>query len=92
MQGVTCELADGSLMRVRTIPFTQEGFEIALMLDELSQEGIGNTALMKRMLQVCLAGLRLNYPALTERELAAKLDIQSASRIINALRGEEEQL
>ena len=88
LMGTPVDLADGSTVRVRTIPFTDEGYAIARMLDMLSDESCTNEELLDHLLDVCHAGLRLNYPSLEREQLGARLDITSAHAVIAALRGE----
>lgn len=92
LRGNPVTLADGSIVRVPTIPFTQAGFEIARTLDLLGEQNISNEMLLSRMLDACLSGLRLNYPSLKRDDLAAVLDIASAHAVIAALRGETGEL
>lgn len=90
LPGYPVTMADSTTIRVRTIPFTEQGFEIARLLDELTSCTGDNRAVMERMLEACLAGVRLNYPDMTRDRLASMLDIECAHKVIAALRGDVE--
>ncbi|RKY19514.1 MAG: hypothetical protein DRP90_04550 [Planctomycetota bacterium] len=91
LRGTPVRLADGSTVRVRTIPFSPAGYELARKLDALAACEGGNEALLDLMLDVCLDALRLNYPGMEREKLAERLDLESARAVIAALRGEAEE-
>ena len=92
IHGIAVQMKDGSVLRIPTIPFTDEGFELAEKMDSLSDSACSNRSIMKLMLAVCIRGVRLNYPKMSANELAAKLDIETANSILAALRGEVEEV
>ena len=88
MRGRLVKMANGESLRIPTIPFTESGFALVRMLDELAKVGGSNEKRMEAMLEVCLAGARLNYPQMSKAALSAKLDLESAYAVIRALKAQ----
>ncbi|MFA4985983.1 MAG: hypothetical protein WC712_05320 [Candidatus Brocadiia bacterium] len=87
-RGIPVTLADGTAIRVPTIPFTDEGLRIAALLDALSAPTLSNVEYMGALLDAAVSGIRLNHPDASVESLRPRLDLQAALDVIAALRGE----